>query len=100
MESKQKRQRSANFTAAEKDLLLDLVVKYKHIVENKATNAVTVIEKSNGWQKVASEFNAVSNVQFRSPTILRNCWDNLKKNSRKNSAARKAEILKTGKYCG
>lgn len=57
MESK-KRERPANFNTAEVELLISLVDKHKHIVENKKTNAVTNKDKDAAWKKIESSFNS------------------------------------------
>lgn len=54
-----KRIRSANTTTAEREVILQLVQKYKDIIENKRTDAVTSLHKEKVWQKIASEFNAI-----------------------------------------
>jgi len=37
----EKGKRGANFTKVEIDLLIDIMLKYKHIIENKRTDATT-----------------------------------------------------------
>jgi hypothetical protein len=50
--------RSSNFTMGEKDLLLQLALKRKDILECKRTNAVTWHEKNEAWRKIAEDFCA------------------------------------------
>ena len=55
-----KRIRRANVTCTEKELLLDIVEKYKNIIENKKTDAVTSAENKCAWAAVVTDFHAVS----------------------------------------
>lgn len=57
MESK-KRERSANFNTAEIQLLVSLVGKFKQIIENKKTDAVTNKDKEAAWKKIENSFNS------------------------------------------
>ena len=78
-----KKQRGVNFTANEKNVLVDLVSTRKAVIENKQTDGVTVREKEAAWQSLASEFNAYSNVTKRSWNQLKLCYENLKKRTKK-----------------
>src|SRR5277367_1512345 len=91
-----KKQRGANFTANEKNVLVDLVSTRKAVIENKQTDGVTVREKEAAWQSLASEFNAYSNVTKRSWNQLKLCYENLKKRTKKNVASDKVQTSKTG----
>ena len=44
-----KEKRGANFTKTEIDLLIDITLKYKNIVENKRTAAATWKDKNEVW---------------------------------------------------
>jgi len=56
----EKEKRGANFTKAEIDSLINITLKYKHIIENKKTDA-TWKDKNEAWEKNSSaEFNAAS----------------------------------------
>lgn len=59
MENKQRR--SANFSFAERSNLIKVVLKYKDIVENKKTDALTWRQKEDVWNTIENEFNANSN---------------------------------------
>lgn len=56
METK-KRDRSANFSNEETRILVDLILKYKHIIENKKADAITWKQKDAGWTRLTTEFN-------------------------------------------
>lgn len=60
-----RKSRSANFTAEEEDLIIELANKHHRVLENKVTNAVTVSMKNNTWNLIAIEFNA------RCPRVVR-----------------------------
>lgn len=60
MSSGGKKPRSANMTVIERALLADLCTKYRHIVENKKTDSVTVKAKDDAWKELALEFQATS----------------------------------------
>jgi Myb/SANT-like DNA-binding domain len=51
--------RAANLTAAERETIVELALKYRGIIENKKTDAVTAEEKEAAWKAVAAEFNAI-----------------------------------------
>lgn len=55
-----KRVRSSNFTPNEKVLLINIIARYKNVIENKKTDSVTTQEKMNVWAKITKEFNASS----------------------------------------
>ena len=59
-----KRVRSANLTDCEKLLLIELVLKYESVVENKRTVAVAT-SKKEGWHQFTDEFNSESSAGIR-----------------------------------
>ena len=52
--------RSANMTAAERNLLVELVQKYADVLENKETDKLTLTQKNAAWCRLVDEHNAVS----------------------------------------
>ena len=50
--------KSAIFTAFEKETLIELVTKYKHILENKENNAKSIAYKEEKWTNLGKEFNS------------------------------------------
>ncbi|KAG5886306.1 hypothetical protein JTB14_003461 [Gonioctena quinquepunctata] len=91
-----KRIRSQNFTNQEKNILLNIIYKYKD-VENKKTDGVTSIEKKKIWDTIATEFNAACpDGNLREATVLRKFYENKKKEVRKVVADEKTEINGTG----
>jgi len=57
---KKKRTRAANMSTVEKSLLVELVMKYRNIIDNKRTDALTAKAKDDGWKALAEEFQAAS----------------------------------------
>ena len=54
-----KRKRSPNFSQFETDVLIDIITKYKEIIENKKTDGTTIKEKDGAWKKIEADFNSV-----------------------------------------
>ncbi|EFN61163.1 UPF0439 protein C9orf30, partial [Camponotus floridanus] len=94
MENKQLRKRAVNFTQAEKMILIDLILKHKHIIENKRSDNVTLKDKEKSWKIIENTFNSISSTEFRSSEVLKSCWDNLKKKTRKFFADEKMKLYK------
>ncbi|KAL4710630.1 hypothetical protein ACJJTC_003266 [Scirpophaga incertulas] len=90
------KKRTTNFTPDEKRILSELVLKYRDDVENKKTDATTNSQKCNAWIRLAKEFNSISTFFYRSHQSLKTCWDNIKRQSKKDKASLKKEIFKTG----
>ena len=53
-----KRKRSGNFSSEETELLLDLALSKKAILENKQSNAVSWKEKEKTWKNISDIFNS------------------------------------------
>lgn len=92
-----KRKRTVNFTNDEKSVLTELVIKYRDLIENKKSDATTNADKARGWKRLSEDFNALSTHCKRSPESLKTCWENIKRQTKKQSASRKRELFKTGK---
>jgi len=58
-----KKSRASNLTYSEKVLLVDLGIKYRHVIDNKQTDAVSARGKEDGWRQLAEEFLASSAVK-------------------------------------
>ncbi|XP_068083010.1 myb/SANT-like DNA-binding domain-containing protein 3 [Anabrus simplex] len=91
------KKRSVNFTAKEKDDLVDIVLsRYKNIIENKRTDMVTSKLKEKAWKEIETEFNSSSMGVQRDWKSLRLCYENIKKRTKKSLANEKTELHKTG----
>lgn len=91
-----KRLRGIIFTTGETIILVDLVLKYKHILENKKTDGVSSKEKEKMWSILADEFNATSGCSPRSWLTLKTKFENLKRICRKMLCEERMETFKTG----
>ncbi|XP_067014271.2 myb/SANT-like DNA-binding domain-containing protein 3 isoform X3 [Anabrus simplex] len=87
--NEQKRKRSSNFSDFETNIVAELMVRHKDVIENKKTDGVTVKQKDKTWKKVAEEFNSISGVSYRSARNLKTCYENLKRKTRKICADNK-----------
>lgn len=95
LESTKKRVRSTNYTMEEKACLINIINKYKNIVESKKTDKLSWKDKSNAWETIANEFNASApNRTYRSTESLKKFYENLKKDTRKSAAQEKWNFSK------
>jgi len=99
----EKEKRRANFTRAylkaEMDLLIDIVLKYKHIIENKRIDATTWKDKNEAWEKISSEFNAASKNFPRFTKTIRSKYDTIRKILAKNARCSRANTKIGGGQC-
>ncbi|XP_049870571.1 myb-related transcription factor, partner of profilin-like [Pectinophora gossypiella] len=71
------------FSTAEKQLLLSILKKHSHIIENKQTDGATLRIKNESWNSVTREFNASPlTTQHVKHQQLRKLWQNLKQRQR------------------
>ncbi|KAL0114867.1 hypothetical protein PUN28_011901 [Cardiocondyla obscurior] len=75
--------------------LVQLVSEYKEVLENKQTNSETICLKNQVWEEVTEKFN-LSGYSCRSSKMIRNCWENIKKRTKKHFAKQKKNLYKTG----
>lgn len=91
-----KRERQANFSADEVDVLLKTISNFKNIIENKKTDAITWQQKDNAWDKITTQFNSSSGKCLRNKKSLRAKYEDLKKAVKKKLANNRMELFKTG----
>nr|AHN53441.1 Myb/SANT-like DNA-binding domain [Nuttalliella namaqua] len=91
--------RASYISDEEKNVLIELVGKYKTIIENKKSDAVSLNAKNKAWQKLSTEYNSVHGVRPRDVKQLRKTWDNLKTKWKKEQAKEKRCRMATGTYC-
>lgn len=53
-----KRKRSINFTQNEKELLLEIAIPKRMVLEDKTANAITWKIKEGAWEEIATQFNS------------------------------------------
>ena len=88
--------RSKNFSETEKNLLLNLVDKYKNSIECKRTDSKTLKQKSEAWVNLCEEFNFTSTYTKREVKNLQSFGKNLKTRAKSDSGYMRREQLKTG----
>jgi Skp family chaperone for outer membrane proteins len=54
-----KRFRVPNASSGDREILLQLVDKFKEIIENKKTDGISNNQKERAWQQLTIEFNAL-----------------------------------------
>lgn len=86
-----------NLTAADKEALIEIVMKFQDIVENKKTDAVFAKTKRDCWDnQIALEYNS-SGVRYkRSGAQLQCIYKNMKSRLKKDIAKDRAGIFQTG----
>lgn len=87
--------RGTNFSTGEVFELMELVNQYKHILENKKSDAVTNKQKLQTWDVIAEKFNSKQLVP-RDSQSLRNKYENVKKTTKKKFALEKQQTYMTG----
>ncbi|KAJ8913798.1 hypothetical protein NQ315_002704 [Exocentrus adspersus] len=83
-----------SYSNQEKVFLINLIGKYKSVIENKKTDSNTTQNKQRTWEKIADIYN--SNFAKRSAKQLKKLWDNLKQKTRKCDSDIKHKTLLTG----
>ncbi|KAK4871969.1 hypothetical protein RN001_016093 [Aquatica leii] len=68
----EKRERAGNFTESEKEIMTSITSKYFSIIENKKTDAITIKQKTETWERIADEFNLSANNVKRTGLQLKN----------------------------
>ncbi|PSN36540.1 hypothetical protein C0J52_22512 [Blattella germanica] len=93
---KMRRDRGMNFTVIEKQIVIELIDKYKSIIENKKSDGVSVRQKEKAWADLCAEFNANLEVNNRTVKQIRQYYDNLKRSAKKAVSDDKLERFRTG----
>ncbi|XP_050064860.1 uncharacterized protein LOC126553788 isoform X1 [Aphis gossypii] len=95
-EFKSKRQRGKNFTEWEKDMLIDLILPFKSIIENMKTDAVWNQKKTEAWSKITCLYNMQQKSGIRIDVQLKHLYDGLKRDARKEKSHDKVQRYITG----
>ncbi|KRT84790.1 hypothetical protein AMK59_1403 [Oryctes borbonicus] len=90
-----RREKSANYTRNEKHLLLDSVLPYLNVIENKKTDSMTIDIKVRAWNAVGARYNAVNAKAQRRVSQLKTLYENIKKRTKKDIIAYQAEFMKS-----
>ena len=92
----EKRKRSKNFTPIEASAFLELMTSARvRLIEDKSTHGPIVRKKSDCWEKVCNEFNALG-FGVRTVAQLKEYWKRKKKELKKLLAEKKREVRGTG----
>lgn len=86
------------FSEDEKDLVQDLVLKYKAVIENKRTDAMSINAKTKAWEKLCTDFNCRPFVRPRDVKQLKKLWDNMKQRWKREKAKQIRDVLTTGMF--
>lgn len=92
---KKKRERCISFTAEEKLLIANICARFKHVLENKKTDNISVNEKNQIWEKIAKQVNSTA-LTYRAPDVLKRFYENRKREVRKLAAEERKDIFATG----
>ncbi|KAJ8962445.1 hypothetical protein NQ314_005741 [Rhamnusium bicolor] len=75
--------RSRNFTDYDRNLLFELVIQYKHVLENKKTDGTSVKQKNEAWDEIPLKYNSSCQTSPRNAKQLHALYDGIKKKARK-----------------
>ncbi|XP_050065821.1 myb/SANT-like DNA-binding domain-containing protein 3 [Aphis gossypii] len=90
------KKRGKNFSETEKSILIDLILPYKHIIENIKTDGATNKEKDAAWSEIANSYNCQQITGIRTIRQLKSVYDVQKRKARKDKSDYKVELYKTG----
>ncbi|XP_066588724.1 myb/SANT-like DNA-binding domain-containing protein 3 [Prorops nasuta] len=83
-------------TKEDKLIFIEIMKKYKSVIENKITDAIGKKEKAKAWDKITEEFNRSIPIGNRTQKTLQSLWKNLKYSAKKHYALTKRETYLTG----
>ncbi|KAJ4434365.1 hypothetical protein ANN_22924 [Periplaneta americana] len=85
--------RAKNFTTFERNLLVDLVLERKDILESKKTDGTTIAERKRSWEDLCNVFNTSSQTGIRTAKQLKELNFVMKKNARKHNNEDRVGII-------
>ncbi|KAL3186871.1 hypothetical protein MRX96_004806 [Rhipicephalus microplus] len=83
------------FTREERELLVNLVMRHKAVIENKRTDALAKRAKDSAWKKLTSEYNSQPGIRRVTVAQLRKLWDNEKFRWKKKQSEEKRNLYAT-----
>ncbi|XP_046407630.1 myb/SANT-like DNA-binding domain-containing protein 3 [Ischnura elegans] len=86
----------SRITTEEKNLIVDLVIARKAVLESKKTDAVSLTSKSKAWKEVEEEFNRHDGVTKRSWKQIKRSWENMKAKRKRDLAAANRQRMGAG----
>lgn len=84
------------FSDSDKEILINLVMKYKDVLESKKTDALSINKKKATWCKLSAEYNSIHGVRPRDVKQIRKCWENLKCKWKKERGQQVRDVFATG----
>uniref|UniRef100_A0A131YQA5 Regulatory protein zeste n=1 Tax=Rhipicephalus appendiculatus TaxID=34631 RepID=A0A131YQA5_RHIAP len=84
------------YTAEERELLRNLVVRHRSVLENKRTDNVSKRAKDVAWEKVTEEYNSQPGIRRVTVSQLRKLWDNEKSKWKKKQSEERRNLYATG----
>ncbi|XP_046585796.1 uncharacterized protein LOC107228077 isoform X1 [Neodiprion lecontei] len=86
-----------HYTAVDKKIFLEILKKYKNIVEQKKSDAGSLREKESAWNEIAEKFNGVLQIsETRTVPQLKKLWSNMKQSQRDALTQEKQARMATG----
>lgn len=80
------------FTEFERSVLVNIINKYRNIVDTRSRTREIYLEKQSVWQQIVEEYNGTENIMVRTEKELRKCWDNMKYRAKQAEKVVKEEI--------
>ncbi|XP_075526159.1 uncharacterized protein LOC142557845 isoform X1 [Dermacentor variabilis] len=84
------------YTHEERELLRNLVVRHRAVIENRRTDNVSKRAKDSAWEKLAEEYNSQPGIRRVTVMQLRKLWDNEKSKWKKKDSEEKRDLYATG----
>ncbi|XP_029348111.1 uncharacterized protein LOC115034794 [Acyrthosiphon pisum] len=90
-----KRLRNKNFTEKEKEMLMELIIPHKNVIENIKTDSINIKRKTQLWEYITSQYNNNnSETGKRTVTQLKNVYDMAKRRAKKELSSDKVSMYK------
>ncbi|KAK3860925.1 hypothetical protein Pcinc_033054 [Petrolisthes cinctipes] len=80
------------FTEFERSVLVNIINKYRNIVDTRSRTREIYLEKQSVWQQIVEEYNGTENIMVRTEKELRKCWDNMKYRAKQAEKVVKEEV--------
>lgn len=84
--------RGKNFTQYEKNMLINIILDKKGVIENKETDGASLDKKKKAWEEVRLTYNSSQQSGERSTKQLKELYYILKRNARKNVHSDKVSV--------
>nr|XP_054926184.1 myb/SANT-like DNA-binding domain-containing protein 3 [Dermacentor andersoni] len=83
------------YTLEERELLRNLVVRHRAVIQNRQTDNVSKRAKDSAWEKLAEEYNSQPGIRRVTVMQLRKLWDNEKSKWKKKDSEEKRDLYAT-----